>query len=121
MEWQNVYDPKYEIEFIPGWYTGLSNTFFPDDIQNMINQKGVIGMVQDVNRHFVQSMNQHVLLLTHVDGHRVLKRAQTEMSAQIRECPNCKVPLVNNSCPLCVKYFPPPTQPMVIPIPNQNK
>ena len=48
MLWSEIHDPDLVFEFQVDW-TLLKNDYFPEDIQQLIDQKGVRGMLREVN------------------------------------------------------------------------
>lgn len=51
MEWTDIHDPNGEYDFAMEW-TYVSSQYTPEDIQAMINEKGVEEMQHTVNEHF---------------------------------------------------------------------
>lgn len=52
MEWNDIRDPKHEFEFMMADWSLVRDQYLPDEIQKLINEKGVLGMVSHVNEHF---------------------------------------------------------------------
>ena len=73
MEWSEVHDPKGEIDFHMEW-TLVSALYTPEDIQKMIDERGVLDMVHTVNEHFklLPQYGHPVLLLSHVRGRKAV-------------------------------------------------
>lgn len=71
MNWEDINDPKNEIEFHLKWRE-VSSEFTAEEIQNMINEKSVIEMVKTVNEHFWSISNKKVLRLSHVDRQKAV-------------------------------------------------
>lgn len=74
MEWSKVHDPAGEIDFHMEW-THVSSQYTPEDIQEMINNTGVQGMVRTVNEHFKLISGYNALVLTHVGGRKAVIQA----------------------------------------------
>ena len=56
MEWKDISDPNSEFDFYLA-SAGLDNTYTPEEIQAMINDRGVLAMVHTVNEHFNLTQN----------------------------------------------------------------
>jgi hypothetical protein len=67
MEWNDVHDPAGEFDFNMEW-TLVSGEYVPDEIQKMINETGVQGMVHTVNEHFKLNVHGHSAMHLVNDG-----------------------------------------------------
>ncbi|HXE10238.1 MAG TPA: hypothetical protein VN554_02320 [Verrucomicrobiae bacterium] len=72
MTWDDVHDPKDEIDFHMEW-TLVSSSYTPEEIQELINNEGVEGMVHIVNQHFKLSRHgKPVLQLGYVGDRKAV-------------------------------------------------
>lgn len=72
MTWDDIHDPKDEIDFHIEW-TLVSSSYTPEEIQTMINNIGVVKMVHAVNEHIKMSRhNKPALLLTWVNNKKAV-------------------------------------------------
>ena len=63
LEWQEIKDPNNEFEFHLDW-SQITSQYLPEDIQSMIDKKGVQSMVHIVNEHFwVLGLGKPLLLV----------------------------------------------------------
>lgn len=62
MEWDDIYDPRGEIDFALNWQE-IRSQYIAEEIQHMIDENGVIDMLRVVNEHFWLSQNRKPLRL----------------------------------------------------------
>ncbi len=74
MEWNEIHDPKGEIDFHMEW-TLVSGQYTPEEIQGMINNTSVQGMVHTVNEHFKLISGHIALTLGHVGSRKAVIQA----------------------------------------------
>lgn len=74
MEWSEVHDPKGEIDFHMEW-TLVSSMYTPEEVQEMIDERGVLDMVHTVNEHFKLTTGRTALLLAHVGDRKAVVQA----------------------------------------------
>lgn len=58
MEWSDISDPNQAFVFSQNAWTVIQGSWFPEDIQKMIEEKGVENMVHEVNRVFSQELRR---------------------------------------------------------------
>lgn len=63
MEWKDIHDPKNEVDFAME-RTLVSKENTPEEIQNLISEKGVQQMVAIVNEHFRLLTGRPALILS---------------------------------------------------------
>lgn len=72
VEWTDIHDPDGEFEFFMEW-TEVSDQYEPAEIQSMINDTGVLGMVHTVNEHFKLVRNGRMpILVVKQDGRKLV-------------------------------------------------
>lgn len=75
MEWTEISDPSGDVDFLMEW-TLVSSEYAPEEIQALINDEGVRGMVHTVNEHF--KLNKHgqaVMFMGRVGNRKVVVQA----------------------------------------------
>ncbi len=71
MEWDDIYDPKGEIDFVLNWQE-IRSQYIAEEIQHMIDENGVIEMLRVVNEHFWLIQNRKPLRLGYEDGRKAI-------------------------------------------------
>ena len=75
VKWEDIHDPTGEFDFAMEW-TLVGSEYLPEDIQSLINKKGVQGMVQTVNEHFKLNMHgKAVMYLGYVGDRKTVTQA----------------------------------------------
>jgi len=74
MEWSEISDPTGEFDFILDW-SEISGQYTPEEIQKMVNETGVGGMVHTVNEHFWLITNRKPLNLVKNNGRKLVMQA----------------------------------------------
>jgi hypothetical protein len=67
MEWEEVKDPKGQY-IIDISNSIAQSSYFPEDIQKLIDEKGVKEMVSEVNAHFKATTRRTALKFGRIDG-----------------------------------------------------
>ena len=70
MEWSDIKDPNGEVEIRANFRGKISGYYIPEEIQKMINDQGVIGMVHTVNEFLRLHKVGAGLMLTHNKDHQ---------------------------------------------------
>jgi hypothetical protein len=69
MEWLEINDPKGVFIFSEdAWGGAVRGSYFPEDIQKLINDSTVQTMVHEVNKHFWETKGIKPIKLSHING-----------------------------------------------------
>lgn len=71
MEWLDVADPNNEFDLNLEWGR-VKSEYLPEEIQEMINERGVQHMVREVNSHFSQLKMRKPLVLKQINNKKAV-------------------------------------------------
>lgn len=76
IKWSDIHDPNGEFDFAMDW-TLVGTEYLPEEIQDLINEKGVPGMVRTVNEHFrLKKHSRPVMHMVYVADRKTVSQAQ---------------------------------------------
>jgi len=73
MEWNEINDPDEDFIFGPNWWTGITDYFYPEDVQDRFNEDGVMRAVMSINDFYRHETKKPIpLKLGRIEGKKAV-------------------------------------------------